>query len=87
MSQLVSTLKFLHDQHFFFPCYELTEHRIFLNQTCSMIYIDPGYLKIEEKSKIQIWNDLSRENSEKIDVHALGIIFYRLCTLKVYIMN
>jgi hypothetical protein len=84
MSQLVSTLKFLHDQHFFFPSYELTEHRIFLNQTCSVIYMDPGYLKIQEKSKIQIFDNLS--NSEKMDIHALGVIFYRLCTLKVYLM-
>eukprot|EP01080_Neovahlkampfia_damariscottae_P003481 gene3481-6130_t len=84
MNQLISSLKSLHEQEYFFPIYELNENRIFFNQTCSVIYLDPGFLEFDEnqKSKIQIWNEVGEINHEKVDLHALGIIFFHLCTLK-----
>eukprot|EP01080_Neovahlkampfia_damariscottae_P006294 gene6294-10300_t len=79
--QITSGLCYLHNQKFSFPPGKLTASRIYFNETCTELLIDPGILNTFDLDEVEIYPPNHDEiHQEKDDIFSLGIILLRLTT-------
>ena len=86
MSQMIEAISFCHENEFYFEIGSLNEFNIYLSETLDHCFIDTGFFDDEEIELPRYYteNEFGEEKqtkSEKDDIFAIGIVFFRLITL------
>jgi serine/threonine protein kinase len=82
VKQLISGLIHLHQQSKIFKVGELTERNIFMSVLLENVFIDPGFYSEKNIFHPYFQLPVGEEISKLSDIYALGLIIFRLATLK-----